>query len=52
MTTPAEDPIPALHRKAQEARKNRIHPFLFGTPPLTELATGEQPAAEDDNGRL
>lgn len=38
MTTPAEDPIRALYRKTQEAKKN-VHPWLFGLPALTELAT-------------
>lgn len=40
MTTPAEDPIRALYRKTQEAKKtSNVHPFLFGIPALTDLAT-------------
>lgn len=47
MTSPAEDPIRALYRKTQEAKKtSNVHPWLFGLPALTELATktGDEPA--------
>lgn len=43
MTAPAEDPIRALYRKTQEAKKtSNVHPFLFGLPALTEQATDDE----------
>lgn len=49
MTTPAEDPIRALYRKTQEAKKtSSVHPWLFGLPALTELATTTADEPADD----
>lgn len=50
MTAPAEDPIRALYRKTQEAKKtSNVHPFLFGVPALTEQATATTDDEQPDN---